>query len=146
MRLDCGLFVYCDNVTMDPQAFLAINQSSLVFDGRLVVDNNFVTNDPLMYVNTCIYCYYCVLMHVSVAGGTATKFKRKYHAPSGTEKYNARNIGAKLAASVLSLLDPVGEYETPPVDSPPVLDAPVAKGALLPGILRRSREQSANNC
>jgi hypothetical protein len=34
---------------MDPDAFRAINECSLVFDGRLVVDNHFATNDPLMY-------------------------------------------------------------------------------------------------
>lgn len=44
---------------------LAINESCLVFDGRLVIDADFHTNDP------CIR-----------AAGPLTKFQRRYHAES----------------------------------------------------------------
>ena len=44
---------------------LAINDSCLVFDGRLVIDADFHTNDP------CIR-----------AAGPLTKFQRRYHAES----------------------------------------------------------------
>ncbi len=41
--------------------FEAINSNSLVYDGRLVVDHNFCTNDPSVY-----------------AAGVITKFSRRY--------------------------------------------------------------------
>ena len=43
--------------------FLAINDSCLVYDGKLVVDKDFLTNDPTIR-----------------AAGSLTKFARHYHA------------------------------------------------------------------
>ena len=41
----CGLFVY-DHRGVELVTFKALNDASLVFDGRLVVDHHFGTNDP----------------------------------------------------------------------------------------------------
>ena len=41
----CGLFVY-DHRGVELVTFKALNDASLVFDGRLVIDHLFGTNDP----------------------------------------------------------------------------------------------------
>ena len=42
------LFLYADEKTVNPDTFRAINDSYLVFDGRLVIDKHFRTQDPFM--------------------------------------------------------------------------------------------------
>ncbi|CAF4234101.1 unnamed protein product, partial [Rotaria magnacalcarata] len=69
------------NKQVNYDAFIAINQSSLVFDGRLVIDENNHTNDPLIY-----------------AGGSLTKFKRGYHRDDWTHAcFNSKEVGTMLA-------------------------------------------------
>jgi hypothetical protein len=43
-----NLFLYGDEKTVNPDTFRAINDSYLVFDGRLVIDKYFRTQDPFM--------------------------------------------------------------------------------------------------
>ena len=65
------------NKQVDYEAFSAINQSSLVFDGRLVIDERNRTNDPTIY-----------------AGGPLTKFKRGYHRDDWTHaSFNSKEAG-----------------------------------------------------
>ena len=59
------LLIYASQKRDDDFFPLAINDSCLVFDGRLVIDADFHTNDP------CIR-----------AAGPLTKFQRRYHAES----------------------------------------------------------------
>ncbi len=62
---------------VDYDAFTAINQSSLVFDGRLVIDEHNRTNDLLIY-----------------AGGPLTKFKRGYYRDDWTHAcFNSKEVG-----------------------------------------------------
>lgn len=42
------LFLYADEKTVSPDTFRAVNDSYLVFDGRLVIDKYFRTQDPFM--------------------------------------------------------------------------------------------------
>ena len=42
----CDAFLCFDEKTVDVETFTAVNDSCLVFDGRLVVDNSFQTTDP----------------------------------------------------------------------------------------------------
>ena len=58
----------------------AINDACLVFDGRLVIDANFHTND------------------VAIRGvGPITKFQRSYHAEPWTHaNYNSKEIGIQV--------------------------------------------------
>jgi hypothetical protein len=63
-----------------------------------------------------------------------TKFKRRYHATVPNDRYNARSVGAKLAASVLSKLDTVSEYSLPMEDELPEATLPIASGCRLFGM------------
>lgn len=84
---------------MDYEAFKAINDACLVFDGRLVIDTEFRTND------------------VSIrAAGPLTKYSRRYYVGEWTHSnFNSREIGSELAASMLTLFDPTSK----PVSKPP---------------------------
>lgn len=87
-----------------------------MFDGRLVVDNHFATNDPTIH-----------------AGGPVSKFKRRYRATVHAEAYNSRAVGAKLAASVLSELDHISVYPLPAEDVLPTFEQPVAHASRMFG-------------
>lgn len=71
--------------------FLAINCSCLVFDGRLVIDASFHTNDPSIR-----------------AAGPLTKYKRIYHADKWTHaNFNSKEIGIQVRMTSVHLLLPV---------------------------------------
>ena len=63
--------------------FLAINDACLVYDGKLVIDAAFHTND------------------VSIRGaGTVTKFQRKYHADQWTHaNFNSKEVGVHVSVT-----------------------------------------------
>lgn len=68
-----------------------MNKCHLVYDGRLVIDNGFHTND------SCIR-----------AAGKMTKFKRSYYVESWSHAcFNQKEIGVDLAYRILKLVDPV---------------------------------------
>lgn len=76
---------------VDYTTFTAVNKCHLVYDGRLVIDNDFHTND------SCIR-----------AAGKMTKFKRSYYVDSWSHScFNQKEIGADLAFRILKLVDPV---------------------------------------
>ena len=62
-------------------SFSAVNDACLVFDGRLVIDANFHTND------------------VSIrAAGPVTKFQRIYHADDWSHaNFNSKEIGIQVS-------------------------------------------------
>ena len=65
----------------------AINDACLVYDGKLVIDAAFHTND------------------VSIRGaGTITKFQRKYHADQWTHaNFNSKEVGVHVSILILSV-------------------------------------------
>lgn len=71
---------------VDLDAFKALNDACLVFDGKLVIDSTFHTND------------------ISIrAAGSVTKYQRRYHADSWTQKnFNSKEIG--IEAGYLKIL------------------------------------------
>ena len=74
--LTCGMLLCVDTPNVDPDVFRAVNNSGLVYDGRLVVDPMFRTSDPTI-----------------LAGGTLTKYSRVHGAGAPRhEKYNAREV------------------------------------------------------
>ena len=76
---------------------LAINHSHLVYDGRLVIDNDFHTND------SCIR-----------AAGRMTKYKRSYYVDTWSNAcFNQKEIGADLANKILKLVDPTLSTDEP---------------------------------
>jgi hypothetical protein len=97
--------------------FEAINGNSLVYDGRLVVDTSFRTNDTAVY-----------------AAGVITKLSRRYRSRLDMAHVSAREAGAKLAAALLPSLDPLAAAsaggDEPP---PPTYERPVVAAGRLPG-------------
>lgn len=95
--VDCDAFVNACSRNVHPATFAAVNESFLVFDGRIVTDSKFCTNDPSIY-----------------AAGSAAKFSRKYFADqSPPELYNSKEVGASLAQSLLLLVDPLSAPAAP---------------------------------
>ncbi|KAJ3038149.1 hypothetical protein HDV00_000949 [Rhizophlyctis rosea] len=113
------LFLYADTKSVAPDTFASINDSSLVFDGKLVVDKHYRTQDPFIY-----------------AAGTITKYSSKYQTRWSHEVYDSREVGAKLADLLLPLFDPVA-MPVEMVDSDELLRFEQAKKveAVLPGNL-----------
>ena len=73
----CDLLVTCDKPEVDPAVFYALNDASVVYDGRLVVDHEFRTNDADIY-----------------SAGTLAKFSRRNaHAALPMENYNSHEVG-----------------------------------------------------
>ncbi|XP_078261715.1 cilia- and flagella-associated protein 61 [Rhinoraja longicauda] len=119
--LNCAAFFNVDKKKVDIDAFKAINRACLVFDGKLVIDSTFHTNDNTIR-----------------AAGPLTKYSRRYYADQWShENFNSMEIGFQLAALMLHLFDPTLEQMTEP---PPELDLLVptyigckAKECVLPG-------------
>jgi len=65
---------------VDHAAFRALNDACLVFDGKLVINSTFHTNDVAIR-----------------AAGPVTKFQRKYHAEPWTHaNFNSKEIGVEV--------------------------------------------------
>ncbi|NXF36523.1 CFA61 protein, partial [Nyctibius bracteatus] len=120
-KLQCSAFFSFAYRTVDYETFKAINDACLVFDGRLVIDTEFCTND------------------VSIrAAGPLTKFSRRYYADEWTHSnFSSKEIGFELATSVLSLFDPtLKPFSKPPEDLGgliPMYKGCKIKGGVLPG-------------
>ncbi|KAI6661590.1 hypothetical protein LOD99_13463 [Oopsacas minuta] len=113
------LFVYLYNKDVDVCAFKAMNDACLVYDGRLVIDRAFHTNDPAVY-----------------AAGPLTKFSRRYYCnPWRLKHYNSREVGEKLALEVLTKFDPLQAEPTEAQDQNliPTFSKPKIIYTVLPG-------------
>ncbi|XP_012942608.1 cilia- and flagella-associated protein 61 [Aplysia californica] len=123
LRLECQAFFCFFSKEVDKDAFTAINCACLVYDGRLVINASFHTND------------------VSVrAAGTLTKYQRKYHCePWSHANFNSKEVGIALASEMLRLFDPTLEPQLEPPEEPlnliPIYRSPNVRTAVLPGDL-----------
>ncbi|XP_021247902.1 cilia- and flagella-associated protein 61 isoform X5 [Numida meleagris] len=115
-QLQCSAFFSFACKRVDYETFKAINDACLVFDGKLVIDTEFHTND------------------VSIrAAGPLTKYSRKYYADEWTHSnFNSKEIGFELAASMLSLFDPTSQPLTKPPEGMDNL-IPMYKGCKIQG-------------
>ena len=102
---------------VDPNLFLSLNNQSLVFDGRLVVDAAFKTNDPKI-----------------LAGGDLVKFARRIQDTRKLDMFNLRELGSSLAQALLVELDPnaAAQGRAHPSRVPPLV-MPLGEAAELPG-------------
>jgi hypothetical protein len=118
-RFECEVIVACDEPDVGRRVYHALNDNSLVYDGRLVVSSRFQTNDP------CIF-----------AAGTIAKFSRRYHQRLPMSAYSTRELGRRLADILLLELDPdaEGSAATAP-DELPKLSDPVIEAGKVPGAL-----------
>ena len=78
---------------MDHEIFYAIHNNGLVFNGRVIVNNQFLTTDPFIY-----------------SAGSLCEFSQQFkHLSPGRclrmDRYNGREIGVKLSRSVLSMIE-----------------------------------------
>ncbi|XP_043913017.1 cilia- and flagella-associated protein 61 [Protopterus annectens] len=120
-KLQCLVFFSFYPKKVDYEAFKAINDACLVFDGCLVIDKNFHTNDAAIR-----------------AAGPLTKFARRYYVDElSHSNFNSKEIGFQLAAAMLQLFDPTIESVA---ELPEKLDhlivmytAPKVQGGFLPG-------------
>lgn len=113
--IPCNVLLCSGSKGIERVTFEAINSSSLVYDGRLVVDHNFCTNDPAVY-----------------AAGVITKFARRYRCKLAMDLCSGREVGTKLAQALLPALDPLSTA-TSASERAPTLVKPQMKAALLPG-------------
>ncbi|XP_057208619.1 cilia- and flagella-associated protein 61 isoform X2 [Triplophysa rosa] len=121
IRLECAVLFNFSGETVDRDAFRAINDACLVFDGRLVIDRTFRTNDPSIY-----------------AAGPLTKYSRRYHADQWTGgSFNSKEVGHSLASVLLPLFDPTVECPVNPSEHQkhliPVYNQAKMQGGRLPG-------------
>eukprot|EP00873_Tetraselmis_striata_P013731 jgi/Tetstr1/433995/TSEL_023169.t1 len=106
------LLVMADAKDVDVSLFECVNGASLVYDGRIVVDGAFRTNDPSIY-----------------AAGTVARFSRELALNVNQEFYNSKEVGARLAESICGLYG-VGSQR--PAELPSLGGAKVV-GTDLPG-------------
>lgn len=106
------------------KAIKAVRDCSLVFDGFVVIDNCFHTNDSSIRV-----------------AGPVTKYKRKYYADQWVHSnFNSKEVGIALATEMLKLFDPMvaanisaQKAETVNANLVPVYSTPKITSAVLPG-------------
>ncbi|XP_017312261.1 cilia- and flagella-associated protein 61 isoform X2 [Ictalurus punctatus] len=120
-RLECAVFFNFFHKGVDYDSFKAVNSTYLLFDGRLVIDSTFQTNDCKIH-----------------AAGPLTKLSRSCYADQWSHSYfNSKEVGQELATMLLHLFDPTLE---PPAKPAPDADRliPIYKqskitGGKLPG-------------
>ncbi|KAL1138367.1 hypothetical protein AAG570_008431 [Ranatra chinensis] len=91
--ITCLAFFCLADKTVHPKTFM-VTDAALVYDGLLVIDHNFKTNDP------CIY-----------SAGPMTKYGRKYYAPNYYhEHYNSIEVGAEAASRFQKFVEEDDEF------------------------------------
>jgi len=93
----------------------ALNDNALVYDGRLVVNALFQSNDPAV-----------------MAAGSVTKFSRRYGRSSPVQFYNSREVGTRLGKTVIDLA--IFDGANLDADTLPSFTQAKAKGCILPGL------------
>ena len=82
--ITCDLLVTAHDLGVSTGLFRCLNDSAIVYDGGLVVDSGFRTNDPSIYA----------------AGQTCTKFSRRYGQGARMDMVNQKELGRHLKCSV----------------------------------------------
>ncbi|KAF4044691.1 Adenylate kinase domain-containing protein [Phytophthora infestans] len=126
--IPCSWLLCCQHNDSDADVFRAINESGLVYDGRLVVDGHMRTTDA----------------HV-LGAGPLCRFSRRFMSAKLHEHYSSREGGELLAKSLLQLLDPMATQEPSEVHPlptqpsktwmvpPPDMELPVVQSAVVLG-------------
>jgi len=105
MELECGVLVTCGHRDVDQDVFSSIHNNGLVYNGRLIVDQNFASTDRSIF-----------------AAGPLCEFSNKFLSKAmgrslRMDRYNGREMGSRLARSVFDIYDPqsnqnnYGEFE-----------------------------------
>eukprot|EP00602_Paraphysomonas_sp_CaronLab_P013359 CAMPEP_0185043622 /NCGR_PEP_ID=MMETSP1103-20130426/43004_1 /TAXON_ID=36769 /ORGANISM="Paraphysomonas bandaiensis, Strain Caron Lab Isolate" /LENGTH=1284 /DNA_ID=CAMNT_0027583819 /DNA_START=406 /DNA_END=4260 /DNA_ORIENTATION=+ len=83
--LECSTLILCADLQCDVDVFTAINESGLVYDGGVVVDENFRTVDP------CIY-----------AVGAFSRYSRRFTDQVSHSRINSRELGEYVASEIIT--------------------------------------------
>lgn len=125
LEVSMRFLVTSGTVDIDKEIFNIIHENGLVYNGRLIIKSNFQTTDPVIF-----------------ACGRICEFSQRYKNQAvGTslrlDKYNGRELGQKLAKSVLDSLDLSHLFDAPITSEEeiPFFSMPIGQGALLPGNL-----------
>eukprot|EP01022_Parablepharisma_sp_SALTPOND_P008302 TRINITY_DN1355_c0_g1_i1.p1 TRINITY_DN1355_c0_g1~~TRINITY_DN1355_c0_g1_i1.p1 ORF type:complete len:1491 (-),score=241.80 TRINITY_DN1355_c0_g1_i1:5780-10252(-) len=91
VKVACRVLITAGHKDVDIDVFNALHNNSLVYNGRLIVDSNFQTNDPAIF-----------------AGGSLCAFSGKYQAfaagkPLNMHHYNGREIGLRMTTHLLDI-------------------------------------------
>ncbi|XP_050827988.1 cilia- and flagella-associated protein 61 [Serinus canaria] len=121
LHLQCSAFFSFAYRTLDYDIFKAVSDACLVFDGRVVIDAEFHTNDASIR-----------------AAGPLTKFSRRYYRDELTHSnFNSKEIGFELAASMLSLFESAPQPSSAPPEGSdrliPIYSRCKVQGGVLPG-------------
>ena len=88
---DLLAFISYENKSISFETYRALNNACLVIDGKLVIDTDFHTNDPVIR-----------------AAGPLTKYSRKLYADRAThDLFNAREVGMDMGRRLLVHFDPI---------------------------------------
>lgn len=95
VELNATMFIYCHDKDIDSQVLSALNKRSIVFDGRVIIENNYRTTDPNIF-----------------AAGPVAMFSRRFGPSEDFDVYSARNVGRHVAETLLGFLG-LDEYYNP---------------------------------
>eukprot|EP00796_Vickermania_ingenoplastis_P009192 gene9192-6469_t len=87
VELRCCYMICMEDKDIDPNILSTLNKRSIVFDGRVIVENNYRTTDPYVF-----------------AAGPVAMFTRRYGATQNFDDFKARDIGSHLADVLLGFL------------------------------------------
>jgi hypothetical protein len=117
LQIHCDALLNFATKRVDPTNFQAVNDSCLVFDGRLVIDNNFATADPAIF-----------------AAGPFTKYSRRFFATGQQpEVFDSVEIGRSLAEAILPQFDVLSPRVQLGTNEVRKFVQPKTVGAILPG-------------
>lgn len=93
--LPCRILITADAHNVDPDIFNSVHGNGLVYDGRLIVDQNFKTTDNAIF-----------------GAGSLCEFSRRFRRKNAErylrhDGFNGREVGSKLAQALLRVLDPM---------------------------------------
>ena len=88
---------YCDFKEVPEKLLAILEKSSLVYDGGIVIDELFRTNDPKIF-----------------AAGPITMFSRLYRLKPSENVISQTEYGAQLGAVLLKFVDPIEKFVEPP--------------------------------
>lgn len=95
VELNATMFIYCHEKDIDAQVLSALNKRSIVFDGRVIIENNYRTTDKRIY-----------------AAGPVAMFSRRFGPSSDFDEFSARETGRHVAETLLGFLG-VDEFFDP---------------------------------
>ena len=112
--MSCDVLASYHGANVDPDVAVALNDNALVYDGRLVINSCFQTNDPSI-----------------LAAGSLAKYSRRYGKQLPLSAYSSREVGAALGQTILDFA--VNDGAGLDTDKVPKMLKPKAVGCTLPG-------------